>query len=232
MMMLIIILAAAAVAVFLFFTKRKSEEMPGQNQGDSLSDISSPEDKSALRNIADFINEKDPGFSAAVFTEKISNLFIRVCNSIEDKNTLIIKPYFADSILLLYDREIEKDRQNGLTHIFDKLTAAGVKTQFIDIIAEIRSRMTDYKIDSAGKPVGGGMNTEKFITSEWTLERNTSEKTSDKIVLNAQNCPNCGAAININNSSVCEYCGCVLNTDSFNWVVTNIKSISRNEVNI
>ena len=36
-----------------------------------------------------------------------------------------------------------------------------------------------------------------------------------------------GAHIDINHSAVCEYCDSVLTTDTFDWVVTNIKGLSQ-----
>ena len=238
MIKLIFILAIVAALTFFYFSRKKGAgQSDSPAQGDPA--LSAPEDKSALKNITTYIDEKDSGFSVPEFTEKISNLYIRLCNALEDKNTLTVKPYFADDIISSYDKEIEEDRNSGYTHIFSKLTvlSATVNGWKSDgdsdiIVAEIRSRMTDYKEDSQGNPVGGGMNTEKFITSEWILERSASKKTGNDDSLNAQNCPYCGAPVNINSSAVCEYCGRVLKTDNFDWVVKRIKSIERTEVNI
>jgi predicted lipid-binding transport protein (Tim44 family) len=239
MLLIIIVIAVLVLTFTAVYFRKKSGSSTSQTIQEPYDVISEPEDKSRLKNISEFISEKDPGFSVAVFTEKISNLYIRLCNSIEDKNTLMVKPYFTGDILASFDGEIAEDERNGLTHVYDKLTVlsssvSGWKSDGDNdvIIAEIRSRMTDYKINSEGKTVTSGTDTEKFITVEWTLEREASKETGDSFSLSAQNCPNCGATVNINNSSVCEYCGCVLNTDSFDWIVTGIKLISREEVNI
>ena len=73
-----------------------------------------------------------------------------------------------------------------------------------------------------------GSNTaEKFMEYEWTLARSTGRTTGTAAGTQVQNCPNCGAPININNTAKCEYCGCILTTDSFDWVVTGIKGLSQ-----
>ena len=43
-------------------------------------------------------------------------------------------------------------------------------------------------------------------------------------------CPHCGAPIDVNHTAVCEYCGSVLTTDTFDWAVREIKGLSQRTV--
>ena len=65
------------------------------------------------------------------------------------------------------------------------------------------------------------------MTYEWTLVRTTGVNTSRSTGTTGQTCPYCGANVNINQSAVCEYCGSVLTTDTFDWAVSNIKALSQ-----
>lgn len=223
--------AAVVIAVIALKKNRKGAPLDGDNPDDTC--VTEPYDRGGLKSINTFQAERDDCFSPSEFIEKVSNLYIRLYNCIEDKDIQGVKPYFTDKILAKFKNEITKDKDAGFTHIFEKLTvlsvnADGWKTEGDKdvILAVIRSRMTDYKVDSSNKPVTKGADTEKFITSEWVLERDSSSKTSDLKKLSAENCPNCGGVININSSAVCPYCGSVLETDRFNWKVREIKTVS------
>jgi len=228
-----IIASVIAVIASVIVFKKKNSGVPHDADNTKDREVTKPYDRGGLKNINTFQAEKDELFSPSEFTEKVSNLYIRLCNCIEDKDILGVKPYFSNDIMSKYENEINKNKNDGLTHIFEKLTvlsvnADGWKTEGNKdiVLAVIRSRMTDYKVDSSNKPVTKGADSEKFITSEWILERDVSRKTPDIKKLSAGNCPNCGGVININSTAVCPYCGSVLETDRFNWKVTEIKTVS------
>ncbi len=229
----IVFLAVVAVFISALVIKKKNSAAPIDSENPEDTGVTKSYDRNGLSNINTFQGEKDEFFSPSEFTEKVSNLYIRLCNCVEDKDFAGVKPYFADDILAGYEKDTEKDKSAGLTHIFEKLTVLSVnvdgwKTEGEKdvVLAVIRSRMTDYKVDSSNKPVTKGRDTEKFITSEWILERETTKKTTDIQKLSAGNCPNCGGVININSTAVCPYCGSVLETDRFNWKVREIKTVS------
>ena len=62
---------------------------------------------------------------------------------------------------------------------------------------------------------------------EWDLVRTSGTLTGVSSGTTAQNCPQCGAPIDINRTAQCEYCGCILTSDTFDWVVSEIKGISQ-----
>ncbi len=60
--------------------------------------------------------------------------------------------------------------------------------------------------------------------SNWQVEEDTTASSSGMTV---QNCPHCGAHLNINQTAECPYCGCIITTDTFDWAISNITALSQ-----
>jgi hypothetical protein len=134
-----------------------------------------------------------------------------------------------------FDRQLDVYRQKNQTNHIERIAVlsteiAGWKQGGGNdtIIAEIRARIVDYVTDdNTGTIIRGSDRQEKFLTYEWTLIRTSGQTTGQSTGMTGQTCPYCGAHININHTAVCEYCGSVLTTDTFDWVVSNIKGLSQ-----
>ena len=85
--------------------------------------------------------------------------------------------------------------------------------------------MADYIIDeTTSKVLKGDKQTERVNTYLLTFIRKDGVKTMPgTIEVNTTNCPNCGAPTLITSSGKCEYCGSVLTTGEYNWVLSNLE---------
>ena len=99
------------------------------------------------------------------------------------------------------------------------------------IYARLKTRITNYVLDdNTGNLVRGSKTAEKFMEYEWEMVRSSGKTTVGSTGTVVQNCPNCGAAVNINRTAQCEYCGSIITVDSFDWVVNGIKGLSQRTV--
>ena len=99
------------------------------------------------------------------------------------------------------------------------------------IIARLRTRITDYiKDDVTGTIISGSPSREKFMEYEWALTRTTGVTTAMQRGTVTTNCPNCGAPIDINKSSICPYCDSVIKSGTHDWVISTIKGISQRTI--
>ena len=191
----------------------------------------------SLLPMADYKNI-DPDFSESEFKEKISGLYVRFQSSWQAKDLTDVRQYLSDSLYAQVDRQLENYRTNGRTNRVDGVTVQNVRLvgykqeQGADIIvAELRTRIKDYVVDDAtGNIVRGDPNKEKFMCYHWTLARTTGYSQQKQEGFHARTCPHCGAPVDINQSTVCEYCDSVLVDDTFDWVVNNIEAISQQTV--
>jgi len=182
--------------------------------------------------------ELDPAFDEDKFRAKLSNLYVQMQNAWTDKKIESVRPYMTDALYAQFDRQLSALKQRHLTNYVDKIAVLDVSLDGWkqsggedQIIATIRTRITDYTVqDADGKIVSGSATAEKFMTYEWTLSRTTGEKTAEKSDVTTISCPHCGAPVNINETAKCPYCGSILTLKEHGFVVSAIKGISQRTV--
>ncbi len=181
---------------------------------------------------------KDPDFSPSEFREKLSNLYVRFQNEWQRKDISSLRPYLTDAMFAQMDRQLDNYRRSCQTNYVERIAVLGVdllgwkeENGYDVMVARLNTRIVDYvKDDRTGRIIRGSNTREKFMTYEWSLIRTAGVMTRHSSGTTSQTCPYCGANVDINQSAVCEYCGSVLHTDTFDWAVSNIKGISQRTV--
>lgn len=228
--MLIVILFVVLIFGFIILKSlKKSKGTKGTIVPGAL-----PTDISTLRNINEY-NSVDENFSQKDFCEEISNMYVRFQNAWQSKKLDGIRPYLSDAFYAQVDRQLDAYRKNRQTNRIERISVIGVdlvgwkQESGNDVmIARLRTRIVDYVVDDAtGNVVRGSNTAEKFMTYEWTLSRTSGRITAQESGTSASSCPNCGAPLNLNKSAKCEYCGSIIESDSFDWVLTEIKGLSQ-----
>lgn len=226
-----VILAAIIILVVYMSVRKKGKGsapvMPGAQATDP----------STLRSMSDY-PALDPQFSEAAFREKLSNLYVQFQNAWQSKDLTPLRPYLTDAFYNKCDRQLDAYRQNRQTNRIDRPSVLGVELvgwkqeAGVDVVvARLRTRIVDYVTDDATGSVVRGSNTaEKFMEYEWDLVRTSGQISAEGTGTTSQSCPHCGAPINVNHTAICEYCGSVLTTDTFDWAVREIKGLSQRTV--
>lgn len=225
-LILIVIIFGAAILFGLKKGKggRKTTVVPG----------ALPTDASTLRPVSEY-NSVDPAFSQPEFCEELSNMYVRFQNAWQDKKLDGIRPCLSDAFYAQVDRQLDAYRKNRQTNRIERISVLGVdligwkQESGNDVmIARLRTRIVDYVVDDAtGNIIRGSNTAEKFMTYEWNLIRSSGMTTSEDKGVNASSCPNCGAPLDLNKSAKCEYCGSVIESDKFDWVLAGIKGLSQ-----
>lgn len=87
--------------------------------------------------------------------------------------------------------------------------------------------MVDYIIDEKTKKVlKGDPNKDCFMQYILTFTRKTGVLTEPaKSNSSTVSCPHCGAPTQITSSGKCEYCGFIITTGEYDWVLLNIEAV-------
>ena len=226
------VVVAAIIILIVYMSKRKKggasgPVMPGAQATDP----------STLRSVSEY-PALDPQFSEAAFREKLSNMYVQFQNAWQDKDLTPLRPYLTDAFFNKCDRQLDAYRKNRQTNRIDHPSVLGVELvgwkqeAGVDVmVARLRTRIVDYVVDDAtGNVVRGSNTAEKFMEYEWDLVRTSGQTTGESTGTTVQSCPHCGAPIDVNHTAVCEYCGSVLTTDTFDWAVRDIKGLSQRTV--
>ncbi len=193
-----------------------------------------PTDASTLRPVSEY-NSVDPNFSQPDFCEELSNMYVRFQNAWQNKKLDDVRPCLSDAFYAQVDRQLDAYRKNRQTNRIERISVLGVdpvgwkQENGNDVmVCRLRTRIVDYVVDdSTGNIVRGSNTAEKFMTYEWTLIRTSGRVTGQDAGTNASSCPNCGAPLDLNKSAKCEYCGSIIETDNFDWVLSGIKGLSQ-----
>ncbi len=181
------------------------------------------------------LKRKDPNFSTQEFLEKVSNNYVQMQNCWQDKKWEPMRPLMTDALFSQFERQLNALIARGQTNFVDRIAVLGCRIVGYaqdnvndSLIVELRTRIVDYTVeDATGTLVSGSKTAEKFMTYEWTLIRSKDRVTPDKEAMKEVHCPNCGAAIAINHSGQCEYCGQVITLNDYDWVISAIRGISQ-----
>lgn len=92
------------------------------------------------------------------------------------------------------------------------------------------TRMGDYiKDEKTGAIIKGDPNQDYYLKYIYTFMRKTGVLTDPaKSNKSVTNCPNCGAPTTVTSSGQCEYCGSVITTGEFDWVLSDITGVNNN----
>ena len=176
----------------------------------------------------------DPAFSESAFREKISNLFVQYKNALQDKDLSPLQPYFSDALYSQTDRQLETYKKYGRSIISERIAVlsadiVGWKQEngYDNMIVRLKTRFVSYTVDDkTGQLLYGSKTEEIFADYEWQMLRSAGKTTVSASGITVQNCPNCGATININRTAKCAYCDSLITVDAFGWTVNSIKKIS------
>lgn len=221
-----ILLAGILLLVMYIISSKKNPE--GRQAGAALT----PQSK--LKPISEY-KKIDPNFDENEFMQRASNIYIQMQNGWTKKNIEELKPYLTDIFYNQADRQLDAYRKNNKTDYVEDIAVLGADIRGYyqennndHIIVLIRTRIKDYTLDDAtGKLVSGSQSKEKFMTYEWDMIRTSGVITEKSTGTRTINCPNCGAAININQSARCPYCQSIIQVEAHDWALTGIKGISQ-----
>ena len=156
----------------------------------------------------------------------------------QNKDMAELRPYLTENLYSQCERQLEEYKRNHQTNKIERISVLEVSpvgwTQQDDndiIVVRLKTRIVDYVVDdTSGDIIKGSDKAEKFMEYEWSLARSSGKTSTDFEGTSAHSCPNCGAPIDLNKSAKCEFCDSVIEADTFNWAVREIKGISQRTV--
>lgn len=183
----------------------------------------------------DQLKQGDPDFSEEAFLEQVGNTYVQIQQAWEAKKWEPMRAVMTDAMYNQFNRQLQDYIDNEQTNHVDRIAVLG--TSIVDysrddvndiLTVELRTRIVDYVTsDETGEVIRGSNTKELFMTYEYTFIRKQGVVTERKDDASALNCPNCGAPLDINHSGKCPYCGSIVSSGEYDWVISNIKGISQ-----
>ena len=224
-----------AIILILIFARKSQPHTTTPHAGAAAGAARTPDSK--LTPISEYA-KLDPHFSASDLREKLSNVYVQMQNGCTARDIEAIRPYFTDALYQQFDRQIKNLIATKRINRVERISVLDVNLRGFfqegdedHLVAELKTRITDYTVDeTTGKVVSGSSTAEKFMTYEWDLSRPTGTLTEQAGEATVRHCPNCGAPLSINESAKCPYCDMVITFKDHDWTIYAVKGIAQRTV--
>lgn len=172
--------------------------------------------------------KRDPSFEPAGLMERVKLIHRRLTQAWTEKSWRDVRPFVSDQLFQTQLYWIETYRSQGLTNVLEdfRLTRAQLVAALSDrwydaITVRVWGTGKDYTVrDGDGQVVGGHADRERPYSEYWTLIRRTNVQGAAR---SDENCPSCGAGLNIAMAGTCAYCGAKITSGEFDWVLSKIE---------
>lgn len=231
-----IIVGVIIIIVLAYSLKKKKggvQVRQGSNSGQSVT----VPDRTAK--IEEIIKEKDPNFSASDFMTFGKEVFVDIQEGWSARDLSKVRIVMHDNLYKQTQKQVEEKIRSGLINHIENiavstayLTAYKRDKQFEYVTMYLSARFIDYEAEEkTGKVIRGDKNTRWEMRYLMKFMRSTGVKTKDETnVLKSHNCPNCGAPLKMESSGICEYCGSVVTTGQYSWVLCDHTSVRNDTV--
>ena len=175
------------------------------------------------------IKTTDPGFNEEVFKDKAQTAFFKLQEGWQRQDLSIMRPFVSDSVLSRFTNQLSDMKSRGEKDVLENIVVGHMDitdvrsdASFNYITAKIDASAADYTLNNQGVMIKGSK-TPKGFTEYWVFLRTVGVKTDPNKQLKDNKCPSCGAALQVNATGKCDYCGAVVTSGQFDWVVSEIR---------
>ena len=176
----------------------------------------------------------DANFNVDQFSQRVRLAFTKIQAAwcAQDMNS--VWPFISDGVHERFSIQIDEQKALGYQDHLDDISVEAVtlvefsQGDVFDIATvRIDARAADYRVSLKDqKRIAGSSMAEPFVEMWSWLRRHGMTRDPAKPGLIEGNCPNCGAAIEMNQSAKCSHCQAYLRSGEFDWVLTEITQLS------
>jgi hypothetical protein len=175
------------------------------------------------------IRAADPNFSDQQFLDRAQAAFFLLQKAWQDRNVDEGRAYMSPGLYMSWkaqvDQLVAQRHKNVLEGLYIEglhIVKANHDENFDNITVRVDASAKDYMVDDqSGKKVSGDNSPTPF-TEYWTFTRSAGAKTLVTGGITEKKCPNCGAPLDVNATGECKYCGQVVTSGKFDWVLSRI----------
>lgn len=177
------------------------------------------------------VRRVDPDFMGEVFLSWASSVFLTLQKAWCSRDLSELQPLEKEELFEKHQALIDEYIKAGKRTVVENIMICksylhkyerDSKYEYLTVCIAAASRSCVIN-DKTGSVISGSTSSDNTDSYLMTFMRRNGVKTnesSDKI--SAKSCPSCGAPLKIANSGKCDYCGSIITTGDFDWVLSNI----------
>lgn len=184
--------------------------------------------------ISQIIIKTDPEFSADDFVSFAKQVYIDIQTAWCKRDMSTVRPVMHENLYNTTCRQVQAKIDQGVIYHYESiaintayLTSYAVDDNFEYVTVYLNARMIDYQEDEkTGNIIRGDKSTRWDMRYKMKFVRTKSSVSSDATDdLNAHNCPNCGAPLEVSSTGSCSYCGSVVSTGLYSWILSDFTTV-------
>ncbi|MBN2712963.1 MAG: TIM44-like domain-containing protein, partial [Planctomycetes bacterium] len=215
-----------AVVIFIYAQKKGTESYQGHviRQGNSARDALQAMDAIAK------LKARDASFDDNEFLARVRKAFAVSQDAWCSHKLDAIRPFVSDSIYERWLLQINEQKDLGYRDTMSNVNISSVRMvqlvsdePFDVMTVRINASAVDYRVSiKDGKRISGSTSARAFVEYWSFIRRVGVQSKAGQVGLMEGNCPNCGAAIEMNQAAECKHCGALLRSGEYDWVLAEI----------
>jgi predicted lipid-binding transport protein (Tim44 family) len=172
--------------------------------------------------------QADQGLNAESIEARLRLIFTTLQPAWSAQDLRPLRPFVSDRQYDYLQYWIDAYREQGLKNLMEgprleRFVFVRVErdAHYDALTLRIWATGCDYTVETkSGRVVGGSRTSERRYSEYWTLIRSAKARGTPHI---DQNCPGCGASLQVNMGGECAHCGAHMTSGEFNWVLSRIE---------
>ncbi|MEE3369354.1 MAG: TIM44-like domain-containing protein [Planctomycetota bacterium] len=176
------------------------------------------------------IKEVDPGFDELAFLANVKTAFVTIQNAWMQQEMATAEHFVTDGIYEKFSVQFREQQKLGYREQLSQIKIWNVSLARFDtsglfdvLSVEVSAALVDQRISTATGEVIRGSGSPEGFTEYWSFVRRRGTRSDEaKGSLLAGECPNCGAALDLNRLGKCAQCDSLVRSGSYDWVLSEI----------
>jgi predicted lipid-binding transport protein (Tim44 family) len=181
----------------------------------------------------DALHASDPGFDLLPFLDQVKALFLRVQAAWAAGDLASVRRDLSDATFQRFRVQLDLLRSQAVRNVTEDMAVLDLQpvglertTAFDTLHVRIRAQARDVDVP-LGLPAEEGLARARQaplepFTEVWSFVRRPGTQSRKDGVLPPGKCPNCGAPFDGGAAGNCGYCGAIVNSGAYDWVLAEI----------
>jgi ribosomal protein L37E len=179
------------------------------------------------------VMEIDANFSADKFLNWAKEVFITLQTAWSERDWEKARPFETEELYRQHELQIKEYIDKGRINALERININNAylyrykrDAKYEYLAVYINARMTDYIIDENTREVlKGNPNEDCFLRYILSFVRKKGFLTAVQSGSSAVSCPQCGAPVKMTSAGKCNYCGFIVKTGDYSWVLADIEGV-------
>ncbi len=184
--------------------------------------------------IEQIIKKDDPNFTADDFTSFAKEVYIDIQTAWCARDLSTVRPVMHNNLYNTTQKQVQSKIDQKVIYHYESiaintayLTSYVRDKQFEYLTVYLNARFIDYQTsEETGEIIRGDKNTRWDFRYKMKFMRTVGVKTNEANSSDhGHNCPNCGAPLEMSSSGQCAYCGSVVTSGLYSWVLSDFSTV-------